>query len=745
MFRLQILVGLVATSCNAPPVTSENQPRAESKLPLSAADDSVDRFESFTNVVAGQSQTVPWRSPLAATVVAEKTISAANAAKYQTVDFNTSTPLVPVIGAYGDGENAVQFKLLMQPQAGSAEPPPEGRVATVARDQSTQKVSPRTLTEMARGTALPVTIRLDEELASSLVPALPVDNWVRFQESNLSNEEIWTQKEALIVARRAEAWTKQKPLRDWLTDHSADGASGYWLVNAMTAVLTPQQILDVAALEYVRWISYVDPAPLPSTSSSWDGTYVRSIGYLSASSYLNAGLHGGISNSYNENGRVRIAVMDDLFDTTSPAWRDGITTASRVIETWACSSTGCTPGVATPPPGVNPPFHGTLCTSAAAADLMDGQMLSLTSTARAERSSSAEEAQIIMISTGNIAASIRSLERAVASHADVFTQSRGGSDYPCDGNYDAWDDAVYNAQQAGTLVVSSAGNEGQVQPVGTCGLSGLAEVPSILTVGALIDPGVSYSYSSTPAAAYSSEGGVNITTNSQTYYRALTGVDLMVPGAWAFPVNNGGMFGPAAGGTSLAAPQVAAAAVNFKHWAISKGWASVTALPGWMYANLLAMTDRKETTGVALTSGFSYKMGGGRMQMRLFEPSDHTSGNWRWETAWYTMSSGQVINHLIGGSGVEPSFNVVKAYALWLENDGVNVADIVLSLRDNNCVSPSNILRYDLSRDIKKMVYADSSASNKALCAQLNAYSIPAGTTRQVMVVVYYSTDTVMR
>ncbi|MDP2273169.1 MAG: S8 family serine peptidase [Archangium sp.] len=143
--------------------------------------------------------------------------------------------------------------------------------------------------------------------------------------------------------------------------------------------------------------------------------------------------------------------------------------------------------------------------------------------------------------------------------------------------YDAWDDAVYNAQQAGTLVVSSAGNEGQVQPVGTCGLSGLGEVPSILTVGALINPGVSYSYSSTPPAASSSEGGVNITTNSQTYYRALSGVDLMVPGYWEFPVNNGGTFGPATGGTSLAAPQVAAAAVNFKHWAISKGWASLCA------------------------------------------------------------------------------------------------------------------------------------------------------------------------
>ncbi|MDP2271904.1 MAG: hypothetical protein Q8K32_14280 [Archangium sp.] len=108
-----------------------------------------------------------------------------------------------------------------------------------------------------------MTIRLDEELTSSLVPALPVDDWIRFQDDNLSNEEIWTRREALIAARRTEAQTKQQRLREWLIDHAVDGASGHWLVNAMTAGLTPQQIHDVAALEYVRWVSYADPAPLP--------------------------------------------------------------------------------------------------------------------------------------------------------------------------------------------------------------------------------------------------------------------------------------------------------------------------------------------------------------------------------------------------------------------------------------------------------------------------------------------------
>lgn len=163
----------------------------------------------------------------------------------------------------------------MQPQLGSAEPPPEGRNAGDARAQPTQKMSPRTLTEIASastGTVLPVTIRLDEELTSSLVPALPVDDWIRFQDDNLSNEEIWTRREALIAARRTEAQTKQQRLREWLIDHAVDGASGHWLVNAMTAGLTPQQIHDVAALEYVRWVSYADPAPLPPTSNNWDGT-----------------------------------------------------------------------------------------------------------------------------------------------------------------------------------------------------------------------------------------------------------------------------------------------------------------------------------------------------------------------------------------------------------------------------------------------------------------------------------------
>lgn len=90
MFRFIILVGLVTTSCNASPVTNDNQ--AESKLILSTPDDSGGRFESFVNVIAGQSRAVAWRAPLVATVVSEKTISVAGAVKYQTIDFNTRAP-----------------------------------------------------------------------------------------------------------------------------------------------------------------------------------------------------------------------------------------------------------------------------------------------------------------------------------------------------------------------------------------------------------------------------------------------------------------------------------------------------------------------------------------------------------------------------------------------------------------------------------------------------------------------------
>ena len=201
-------------------------------------------------------------------------------------------------------------------------------------------------------------------------------------------------------------------------------------------------------------------------------------------------------------------------------------------------------------------------------------------------------------------------------------------------------------------------------------------------------------------------------------------------------------------GQSLAAPQVAGAAILFKDWLYAKGFGGAGEVPGFMYANMLAMTDRANSATTFKTSRFDPKWGGGRFQARYYDlPAETVTGVWRWEAAWYSLGNGQTVNHLAAGSGVEPAgIGQFKAYAVFLENDGVDVADIDMEVRDQNCGASSVLLGSDISRDSKSMVrLAGSSVSSKSVCVKLRGFHVPAGQTRLVQLVIYWSDLTAMR
>jgi hypothetical protein len=117
------------------------------------------------------------------------------------------------------------------------------------------------------------------------------------------------------------------------------------------------------------------------------------------------------------------------------------------------------------------------------------------------------------------------------------------------------------------------------------------------------------------------------------------------------------------------------------------------------------------------------------------------------ETAWYTISNGQHVQHHVGGYGNEPSdIQIFKTYAVFFERDGADVADIDVTVKDLDCGTGSIGLGYDWSRDNKSMVALSSALSaGKALCVDLYGYHVPAGETRTVVLVAYYSAQTSMR
>jgi hypothetical protein len=100
----------------------------------------------------------------------------------------------------------------------------------------------------------------------------------------------------------------------------------------------------------------------------------------------------------------------------------------------------------------------------------------------------------------------------------------------------------------------------------------------------------------------------------------------------------------------------------------------------------------------------------------------------------------------VGGAGAEPAgIRRFKAYAVFFEQDGFDVADVNLRVYDRDCGSGKVFLTGDTSRDYKSMASLGTSARGKALCVQLLASHIPAGETRLVQLVVYYTSDGRMR
>jgi hypothetical protein len=681
---------------------------------------------NYSNVISGEWHEGP--ETTAMQVVAK--VGAPDAASVARDD-NLGT----VIGAYSDGTRVGKYKFVVAPQI--LDESPEDRIVKdqelgITVQSEDAKVSKSLLAKMGEDaeSAIPVIISLSESLEEDLSPRQYFKRSAAM-ESPEDRKVLKAEVMNAVERRKNEALKKQAGIHRKLQELGIQtrAEDGFWLMNAISTQLTPEQIRLLEAQDYVRHIAYDAP-----TTATWSGSQIESANHFNAGMYLSAGNDGERANPVTGNNDLTIAILDVGFNPSHPVFKDGSGAASRVKETWNCNNSPCTSGLPAPTSQ-----HGTQVASAAAADATDGQIAGTTAE-RIARSGVAREAAIIMIEIGNLSALSRGLQRAVASGADVVNESRGGYSV-CDGNAGPWDEAVYAAESAGVLVTAAAGNEG---PSAVCNLAEAGTVPSALTVAQLDDPG-SGSYATVDIHPSSSDGYVSASVNGTLFSTAFTAVDVAVTGHTRFAASSGSSFSDV-WGTSFAAPRIAGAGILFRDWAIEMGWGAYSHSPGWLRANLIAMTDRASGASSYRTSAFTKRWGGGRFQLRRYTIDDHPSGLWRWETATYRLSSGQRVQHQIGGSGAEPAgLKLVKAYALTREVNGSNVADIDLYLKTKNCASDGTTLRSDLSRDYKSMVQYGSGAAGEKLCVELYGYHVPAGQTRDVQLVVYYSDETQLR
>ncbi len=683
-------------------------------------------FETnYSNVIAGEWLEGPERNAMQ--VVAK-------VAPTDAVLDSQDSHLGTVIGAYSDGGRVGKYKFVVTPQISNGSP--EDRLQ---KDEAVgfpvsdvpSKVDKNLRAKMGdTEESIPVIISLTEKLDEDLSPKASLKR-LSILESPADRKLFKAQVMDAIERRKTEALTKQSGVHRKLHELGINTRTedGFWLMNAISTSLTPAQIETLEGQDFVRGITYDAP-----TTPAWTGADIESPDYFNAGMYLGAGNDGEIANPVTGNNDLTIAILDIGFNPTHPVFKDGSGSATRVKETWNCQNNPCTSGL---PAATSQ--HGTQVAAAAAADATDGQ-ISGTTAERIARSGVAREAAILMIEIGNLSALSRGLERAVASGADVVNESRGGASI-CDGNAGPWDEAVYAAESAGVLVTAAAGNEGASS---TCNLSEASTVPSALSVAQLDDPGTG-SYATVDMHSSSSDGYVSAVVDGSTFSSAFTSVDVAVTGRTQFAASSGTGFSDV-WGTSFAAPRIAGAGILFRDWAIEMGWGAYSHSPGWLRANLIAMTDRASGASTYRNSKFTKRWGGGRFQLRRYTIDDHPSGLWRWETATYTVADGQHVQHQIAGSGSEPAgLQLVKAIALVREVNGSNVADIDMSLKTQNCGSGATTLRSDTSRDYKSMVQYGSGAAGEKLCVDLYGFHVPSGQTRDVQLVIYYSDETELR
>lgn len=192
--------------------------------------------------------------------------------------------------------------------------------------------------------------------------------------------------------------------------------------------------------------------------------------------------------------------------------------------------------------------------------------------------------------------------------------------------------------------------------------------------------------------------------------------------------------------TSSAQPQIAGAGIVVKDWFLANGYTNI-ATEGRLAAVLLAMTDRQGGSG-KLTSGLDPKWGGGRFQARML--SSDLGAPWGWESWGGVVSSGQVSDHQMFGSGTEPSgIAQFKAYGWFFEGDYSAMANLNLRIMDTNC--SGSTLASDFAYDVKMMAQIGSVAAGKALCVRRSGASVPSGGTRLLHHFAYFSGGTSMR
>ncbi len=422
------------------------------------------------------------------------------------------------------------------------------------------------------------------------------------------------------------------------------------------ATMTPIEIAAAADHSAVRFFylgneidsdSYEGESTLPTVRSA-----------IQAKQFHDASDTGAASpSSGNGFPRLTLAINDMDFNEDHRALMDTSST-SRMLGEFTCTAGATCTSANVVSGGGETSSHGMKVVAAAAADLMDGQDAAFPSSAdRDLRTGIAPEAGLILLDGFGPLPSKRAVNTARSLRVDVMNLSDGqdqdacpgrpvqghtDNDYClsdgvlCSGAPTALKDAINLAFDDGVFYVKSAGNEGPADSSCTCTVTNPGDAEGAFPVAALYtnpfgtDQLEVRNAQVITGASGSSEGGGELGgLIFSSRERTLVGLaaptnhlnlaDCVPSGTCnSNPLGGASAYGGFGGGTSLAAPIVAAAAIAYKDrwlaWGQPTTWLDDA---GHMRMQMLLQGDRVSNAGSnKLTSGFSTKYGAGRLKMR---------------------------------------------------------------------------------------------------------------------------------
>ena len=494
---------------------------------------------------------------------------------------------------------------------------------------------------------------------------------------NLRGDKDKRNFKSVISERRAQLSVGQERVKKQISALGGKVNSQMFLSNVMVVSVPAESVETLSKIQ-----SVVAVEEDGRTKPDADGIERRNA--MGIPSGGMSGLNGGQGSTESNGNEVLFGVIEsnNALNTSHVSFLDWTGGPSNILDTDTCSSSSCSGSSTT-----TANTHGTNVTSVILGSIEQGQNSSITDTnSRRRRSGIAIEGHANYYNDGGFLSGVaEAIETSVADGVDVINMSLSpNGNYCSNESLSGIQSAARAANDAGVMMIVSAGNDADDLPAGTCTVNSIGALPDTITVGATNDVSNLSSMNSVALAGYSGRGTVNISLDGGRTVSSRM-VDLIVTGDVDLVAGSGSIGSANNTGTSFSAPQVAGVAGLLKDWANDRGGLNSMETDPYALRTLLAVMGDGVSSVSGGGSGYGYTVsdhsGFGHLRFVNLDTELGSGGAWGLHRRY--LSEGSVFEWSVGSSGAESSSVLGwKFAATWDWNSYGGSPDIRFDLVD---------------------------------------------------------------